>query len=143
MKQHLYYRHLAVACIFTLSSGLVLVQQASASGKPVKKISITVPADKEPAKKNKMKAKSSFAPLNNSAVKIYPDVVKRDMHVVAKENDGKEIDFFVFDLQGTLVQHYKMKEKDHYRLTGLSRGTYVYRVFSGDEETATGKFEIR
>ena len=135
MKLHPYYRHLAVACMFTLSSGLVLVQQASASR--------TAPAEDEPAKKNKMKAKSSFASLNNSAVKIYPDAVKRDMHVVAKENDGKEIDFFVFDLQGTLVQNYKMKAKDHYRLTGLSRGTYVYRVFSGDEETATGKFEIR
>ncbi|MBK7181464.1 MAG: T9SS type A sorting domain-containing protein [Bacteroidetes bacterium] len=63
--------------------------------------------------------------------------------MVAKENDGREIDFFVFDVEGTLVQHYKMKEKDHYRIAGLSRGTYVYRVFSGDEETATGKFEIR
>ena len=65
------------------------------------------------------------------------------MHVVAKSNDGKEIDFFVFDLQGTLIQHYKMKEKDNYRITGLARGVYVYRVFNGDEETAAGKFEIR
>ena len=143
MKLHYYYRQLAIASMFTLTSGLLLVQQASASGRPVKKISITAPAEEEPAKKNKIKAKSSFASLNNSAVKIYPDAVKRDMHVVAKENDGKEIDFFVFDLQGTLVQNYKMKAKDHYRLTGLSRGTYVYRVFSGDEETATGRFEIR
>ena len=27
-------------------------------------------------------------------VTFYPDILKRDMHVVAKENDGKEIDFF-------------------------------------------------
>ena len=65
------------------------------------------------------------------------------MHVVAKDNDGKVIDFFVFDLQGTLMQNYKMNAKDHYRITGLARGTYVYRVFKGDEETAAGKFEIR
>lgn len=143
MKLHLYYRHLTVTCMFILASGSVLFQQAIASGKPVKKISITAPVEEEPAKKNKTKAKSTFTSLNNSAVKIYPDAIKRDMHVVAKDNDGKEIDFFVFDLQGTLVQNYKMKAKDHYRLTGLSRGTYVYRVFNGDEETAHGKFEIR
>jgi hypothetical protein len=80
---------------------------------------------------------------NNSSVKIYPDLVKRVMHVVAKENDGKGIDFFVFDLEGTLMQHYKMEDGDHKRITGLNRGRYVYRVFSGDEETATGELEIR
>jgi hypothetical protein len=52
------------------------------------------------------------------------------MHVVAKDNEGKEIDFFVFDLEGSLVQHYKMKGKDHNKMTGLSRGTYVYRVLA-------------
>ena len=81
--------------------------------------------------------------MNNSSVKIYPDVLKRNMHVVAKENDSKEVDFFVFDLEGTLMQNFRMKPRDHIRVGGLARGSYVYRVFSGDEETATGKFEIR
>jgi hypothetical protein len=48
-----------------------------------------------------------------------------------------------FDLQGTLLQNYKMNAKDHYRISGLAKGTYVYRVFNGDEETAAGKFDIR
>jgi hypothetical protein len=65
------------------------------------------------------------------------------MHVVAKDNDGKEIDFFVFDVEGSLIHHYKMKAKDHNKLSGLARGNYVYRVFCGDEERATGNFEIR
>ncbi len=98
------------------------------------------PGEEEPAKKAKAR---SFSSHNNSSVKIYPDIVKREMHVVAKNNEGKEVDFFVFDLNGTLVQNYKMNAKDHYRISGLARGTYVYRVFCGDEETAAGKFEIR
>lgn len=129
-------------CICT---GSFIAQSAMASGKPYKKFSVVSanPGEEEPAKKkDKAKAKA-FASLNNSSVKIYPDALKRDMHVVAKDNDGKEIDFFVFDLQGTLIQNYKMKAKDHYRITGLARGTYIYRVFCGDEETAAGKFEIR
>ena len=99
----------------------------------------------KPAKKEKSKGKTkmTFSSLNNPSVKIYPDAWKRDMHVVAKDNNGKEINFFVFDLQGTLLHNYKMQPKDHNKISGLKRGTYVYRVFCGDEETASGKFDIR
>src|SRR5688572_17443043 len=75
----------------------------------------------KPAKKVKAKSKTSFSSLNNPSVKIYPDAIRREMHVVAKENDGKEIDFFVFDLQGTLLYNYKMKSKDHNKISGLKR----------------------
>ncbi len=106
-------------------------------------IAANYPGEEEPAKKKEKAKAKTFASLNNNSVKIYPDALKREMHVVAKDNDGKEIDFFVFDVQGTLVQNYKMKAKDHYKISGLARGTYLYRVFNGDEETASGKFEIR
>jgi len=88
----------------------------------------------------KVKTQSS---RNNHAVKIYPDAIKRVMHVVARDNDDREIEFFVFDLDSTLVQHFRMKEGDHQRLSGLQRGKYIYHVFAGDEETATGNFQIR
>lgn len=98
----------------------------------------------KPAKKEKEKTKTkSYSSLNNPSLKIYPDALKREMHVVAKVNDGKEIDFFVFDLQGTLLHNYKMQPKDHNKISGLPRGKYVYRAFCGDEETAAGQFEIR
>jgi hypothetical protein len=89
-------------------------------------------------------AAKATASRNNSSVKIYPDIVRRVMHVVAREdNEGKGLDFFVFDLEGTLVQHYKMKTGEHQKIAGLKRGKYVFRVFAGDEETATGNFDIR
>jgi len=126
----------------------LLTQPSFASGKPYRNLTSLKadPGEEEPAKKNKVKAKArtkTFSSRNNGSVKIYPDILKRDMHVVAKYNDGKEIDFFVFDLQGTLKQNYRMKAKDQYRISGLEKGTYIYRVFCGDEETAAGKFEIR
>ncbi len=76
-------------------------------------------------------------------MKIYPDALKRIMHVVVKEKEENEIDFFVFDMQGTLILNYKMKAGSHERIAGLARGTYIYRVFTGDEETANGDFEIK
>ena len=100
------------------------------------------PKEKTKERKEAKKTKASSS-RNNSSVRIYPDILKRTMHVVAKDDEGKGIDFFVFDLEGTLVHHYKMKTGDHEKLTGLERGKYVFRVFSGDEETATGELDIR
>jgi hypothetical protein len=123
-----------VAC--ALFSLLVLQPVSSeAVALPVKKI--------KTEKEKKAKTNRVSSSRNNSSVKIYPDPLRRIMHVVAKENEGKEIDFFVFDLEGTLVKHFKMINKDHERLSGLERGKYVYNVFAGDEETAAGEFEIR
>ncbi len=137
-------KNLKTILVLSMFAGLLFAQPAFATGKPFKKFTIVNPGEEEPAKKSKKtKSAKGFASLSNNSVKIYPDAVKRDMHIIARENDGKEIDFFVFDLQGTLVQNYKMKAKDHNRITGLARGTYMYRVFCGDEETAAGKFEIR
>lgn len=126
-----------------ICAGVLFVQPTFAAGKILKATTANNPGEEEPAKKKEKGKTKTFASLNNSSVKIYPDALKREMHVVAKENDGKEIDFFVFDVQGTLVQNYKMKAKDHYKISGLERGTYLYRVFNGDEETASGKFDIR
>ena len=125
-------------------TGLLIAEPAFASGKPYRK-PITVsnsPEEEIPAKKEKGKSRN-FTYLNNSAVKIHPAAVKREMHVVAKENDGVEVDFFVFDLQGTIIKHYQMKPKSHYKLSGLRKGKYACSVFQGDAETASGKFEIR
>ena len=124
----------AVSLVFSITLGLMTVKAAEPSLKG--------PGEEEPAKKKNGKSKSSFS-LNNESVKIYPDAIKRSMHVIAKENEGRKIEFFVFDLQGTLVQNHKMDPRDHIRIEGLARGSYIYRVFSGDEETASGKFEIR
>lgn len=97
-----------------------------------------------PNEKKEVKKTTATTSRNNNSVKIYPDILKRVMHVVARDdNDGKGIDFFVFDVEGTLVNHYKMKSGDHEKLNDLKRGKYVFRVFSGDEETATGSFDIR
>ena len=104
-------------------------------------------AEKKPSpaaiKEERKSLKKTPSSRNNNAVRIYPDIIQKAMHVVAKENNGKEIDFFVFDLQGTLMKHYRMNDGDHKKIAGLERGKYIYHVFCGDEETAAGKFEIR
>jgi lipopolysaccharide export LptBFGC system permease protein LptF len=118
----------------------VLVMQPYSSIAATKKVAtaVEIKEEEKPAKNTRLSSSR-----NNNAVKIYPHLIKKAMHVVAKENDGKEIDFFVFDQEGTLLKHYKMNDGDHKKITGLERGKYIYHVFCGDEETATGKFDIR
>src|SRR5689334_22985000 len=91
-----------------LCGTLLMYQPVFAEGKPAKFKLVSSNEEEEPAKK-KAKAKSgkNFTSLNNQSVKIYPDAFQREMHVIAKDNDGKQIDFYVFDLEGTLVQNYK------------------------------------
>lgn len=116
-----------LSVVYPLSC-LLLMQPTSATA-----------GEKKPAKKSR----TSSSPRNNQAVKISPDALKRTMHVTAKDNDGKEIDFFVFGLDGTLVKHFRMKDGDKEEITGLARGRYLYNVFAGDDEAAAGDFEIR
>ncbi len=74
-------------------------------------------------------------------VKIYPDLIKRIMHV--KNIVEKPVDLFVFEMDGTLIRHLKMDEGDHKKITGLERGAYVYQVFKGDEMSESGKINIK
>lgn len=119
---------------------LLLMQPVFALAEPAKKkaeLTKNDPSEEKPSKKSKLPSK------NKASVKIYPDPLKKIMHVVARQNKGKEVDFFVFDLEGTLVLNYKMKSKDHQRIVGLPKGSYVYNVFCGDIQTASGNFEIK
>ena len=75
------------------------------------------------------------------SVKIYPDWLKRIIHIKSVEKNT--LDLFVFEIDGTLVRHFKMSEGDHKRLSDLDRGAYVYQVFKGDEMSESGKINIK
>ena len=84
------------------------------------------------------KARSS---KREKEIKIYPDMLKRIMHV--KNVVDNQVDFFVFDSDGTILVHYKMNEKDHKKINGLEKGTYTYQVFKNDEMSESGKIIIK
>jgi len=92
--------------------------------------------DKKPAKKEK-----SFK--NQNVVKVYPDMVKKEMHVIAKSGIDKEIEFMVFDINGNMVLNYKMKPGEKRTITELKKGSYLYHVFAEDEYLTTGKIVFR
>ncbi len=141
MKQQVPKNRLKVIMALSVCTGLILSQPALAESKPYISLGEFKTGEKIPVN-TKFKTKL-FSSKNNSAVKIYPDFIKREMHVIAKDTNKEVVDFFVFDIQGTLIFHKKMKAKDHETLKNFNRGKYIYRVFTGDEETAAGELEFR
>jgi len=86
-------------------------------------------------------SKNARIPKKQREVKIYPDLLKKVMHV--KNVETQKVDFFVFDTEGTIMVHYKMNEKDHKKINGLEKGTYTYQVFKDDEMSESGKIIIK
>jgi len=90
---------------------------------------------------NATESKNARIPKKEREVKIYPDLLKKVMHV--KNVETAKVDFFVFDDEGTIMVHYKMNEKDHKKINGLEKGTYTYQVFNNDEMSESGKIIIK
>ena len=91
--------------------------------------------------KKRGKKEKSFK--NQNVVKVYPDVIRKAMHVVARSGNAKEIEFLVFDINGNMVLNYKMKAGERRTITELKRGSYMYHVFAEDEYLTTGKIVFR
>jgi len=92
--------------------------------------------DKKPARRER-----SFK--NENAVKVFPDVMKKAMHVIAKPGNRKEIEFLVFDISGNMVLNYKMQAGERKTITDLKKGSYMYYVFADDEYLMTGKIVFK
>ena len=86
-------------------------------------------------------AKKTKSSKKEKEIKIYPDMVKRVMHV--KNVVDEQVDFFVFDAEGTIMVHYKMNEKEHKKINNLDKGTYTYQVFRNDEMSESGKIIVK
>ena len=99
----------------------------------------SVPTSTKSIKKELISGKK--IPGKDNVVKIYPDAFKRILHV--KSLVETPLDFYVFDLEGTLELHYKMIGKEHKKITSLKRGYYTYQVFEGDAMTDSGKINIK
>jgi hypothetical protein len=92
--------------------------------------------DKKPAKKER-----SFK--NQNVVKVFPDMIRKKVHVIARSGNEKEIEFLVFDINGNMVVNYKMKAGEKRTISELKKGSYMYHVFSEDEYMTTGKIVVR
>jgi len=101
------------------------------------------PVDTHEPRIEKEKTEKKRSTKRNRNLRIYPDVIKRSMHVIARDGNESTLEFFVFALDGTLMAHHRLEPGDHIQLEEMPRGMYTYEVFDGDEISEKGKLEMR
>ena len=106
-------------------------------------ILMTFPPTRSFADEGKKPSKKEHSFKNANVVKVFPDALKRTIHVTARSGNEKDIDFLVFDVNGNMVLNYKMKAGEKRSISDLKRGSYMYHVFADDEYLTTGKIDFR
>ena len=77
-------------------------------------------------------------------IKIYPNPSSNGtIHIASNQTDDKQLQFYVFDIEGTLMHNIKLNAKTRKTITGLQKGVYMYDVFSDDESIERGKIIVK
>jgi hypothetical protein len=122
--------------LFTGIAGLVL----SSSHSPFDTIDIN--KNNHSVERKGSNNRNHLAKERKNLIKIVHNPEKRSVRVVVKDIADQTIDFYVFDLEGTMVVNYKLRSREKKIITTLEKGAYTYNAFSGDEETDFGKLII-
>ena len=122
--------------LFTGIAGLVL----SSSHSPFDSIDIN--RNNHAVERKGNNSRNHITKEKKNLIKIVHNPEKNLVRIVVKDIADQTIDFYVFDLEGTMVVNYKLRSKEKKMITTLAKGAYTYNAFSGDEETDFGKLVI-
>lgn len=73
---------------------------------------------------------------------IDPNPSNGNMRVKNMYADAKEVHFYVFDLDGVMIENIRLRTREVKKITGLSKGVYLYDVFEKDESIERGKIIV-
>ena len=76
------------------------------------------------------------------ALKLYPNPSTDGTIRVVSNTDGK-LNFYIFDLEGTLLHQAVIKEKGKHTISNLKKGVYTYDAFYNDEGIEHGKLIVK
>jgi hypothetical protein len=76
-------------------------------------------------------------------IKLYPNADHRVLFFSASGEAGRVYQLFIFNLEGQLVKQVTIRDKETTVLSNISKGTYLYDVFSEDEKLQNGQVIIR
>ena len=77
-------------------------------------------------------------------IRIFPNPsLNGVLYINHSDHRLKEVQFYVFDLEGTMMHNMKLKEKEKKQISGLKKGVYMYDVFYNDESIDRGKIIVK
>ena len=77
-----------------------------------------------------------------AAIKLYPNP-STDGTVKVVSNAAGTLNFYIFDLDGTLLHQVVLKEKGKHTISNLKKGIYVYDAFLADESIEHGQIIVK
>ena len=77
-----------------------------------------------------------------TALKIYPNP-SMDGTVRVISNTPGTLNFYIFDIDGTLLHQAVIQEKQKHVITNLKKGIYTYDAFYNDEGIEHGKLIVK
>lgn len=76
-------------------------------------------------------------------VKLYPSASQQVLFFSASGEAGKVYQLFLFDLDGKLVKQVNIRNKQTTVLNKISKGDYLYEVFSDDDRIENGQLIVK
>ena len=76
-------------------------------------------------------------------VKLYPNATHEVLFFTATGEEDKVYQLFLFDLESNLVKQTRVRNRQTSFISRLSRGEYLYEVFSNDERIENGRVSVR
>jgi hypothetical protein len=77
-------------------------------------------------------------------IKIFPDPKDNGTVYVSLLNEkNQDLQFYMFDLDGKLIDNFHLKTKTINKIDRLHKGIYMYDVFKNDESIERGSVEIK
>ncbi len=91
---------------------------------------------------------SSFildSPIKKEAIiKIYTDpTTKGTLLVSLLHEKNQDLQFYIFDLEGKMIDNFLLKTKTINKIGQLRKGIYMYDVFKNDESIERGSVELK
>ena len=79
---------------------------------------------------------------NKNAIKLYPNPSFNGT-VTVTSNIAKNLNFYIFDLEGILLHQTILKENQKHTINNLKKGIYMYDAFLNDESIEHGKIVVK
>ena len=76
-------------------------------------------------------------------IKIYPGANQEVLFFNASGEDGKVYQFYLFDLDGTLIKQTQIRNKQTSIITNFNKGCFTFEIFSDDEHIENGTLTIK
>jgi len=75
-------------------------------------------------------------------INIDPNPSHGLVHVENTSKEIKEVQFYVFDLDGVMIENLRLVTNERKKINELNKGTYLYEVFNKDESIERGKIVV-